>query len=110
MCRVRVIQEGKVIGSLPSHNDGGYTGAAYASFSCPPGAMISMAYQWWWLDEDGRPAKPSDTSAGPSYTMEMFLVANGVLLDELSAIEGWVPERGVQLDPFAMIGALARSS
>jgi hypothetical protein len=103
MCRVRVIQDGKVIGSLPSHDDGGYTGSSFAVYSsnCGP-STISMVYQFRWLDEDGRPAQPNDQiGPAPSFMMEVFLVSDGLTLDELSAIEGWeAASRSPHRDPF----------
>jgi hypothetical protein len=47
MSRVRVIKDGKVIGSLPAHRDGGHSGALAAVYrlSGPPGdKMISMGF------------------------------------------------------------------
>jgi hypothetical protein len=93
MSRVRVIKDGRVIGTLPSHNGEGYSGASMAVYSiAAAGKMLSLDYTCYWLDAADAPTGPCMYGvAGPAFRMEMFLDASPFTVADLAEIEGWDP-------------------
>jgi hypothetical protein len=89
--RVRVISNGQVVGSLPSHNGRGYTGADCANYQSPKGALWGLRYVCYWVDEAGNPLAAGATAGfqAPTFLLEYMLEADGFDAAALSVIEGW---------------------
>ncbi len=121
MSRVRVIRDGKVIGSLPSASESGYAGgfAAHYRVDVPVPAPysaynISMPYLHYWLDEAGDPVGNAgypigsaetwmyQNSPAPSFRIEIFLSSDRVEPELLARVPGWEavrPKRIINLGP-----------
>ena len=111
---MRVIKDGKVVGSLPLAEGGGWrvhrfdrgalTRSRMRRTIPAAAAWVAMGYVGYWLDDDGEPACSAEYPHGmpryqtaTGYRLEVFLDATptALAIDQVAAIRGlagvWSP-------------------